>query len=235
LCTPSSLREAVKGLRGKHLLSYGLNGAEADVRARRLVLEPWGSRFVLLLEGREAAQVRLQVPGRFNVLNALAAVATGLCFGLAPEEMARALEDFQGGPLRYEVREFQGATLLSDVYNANPGSMEEALKELVRLRRSRAVAVLGDMLELGSYAPSAHQRLGAWMRTLPVELFIAVGPLMAQAAQEFARDGRRAICVKDALEAKKGLMEHFRAGDTILVKGSRGMHMERILEGGHAV
>jgi UDP-N-acetylmuramoyl-tripeptide--D-alanyl-D-alanine ligase len=109
--------------------------------------------------------------------------------------------------------------------------MEEALKELVRLRKKRAVAVLGDMLELGSYAEAAHRRLGKWMADFPVDLFIGVGPLMGLAAHEFSSRSKKSVVAVDSAEAKRLLREHYAAGDTILIKGSRGMKMELVLNG----
>ncbi|MFA4830339.1 MAG: cyanophycin synthetase, partial [Thermodesulfovibrionales bacterium] len=123
-----------------------------------------------------------------------------------------------------------GATVISDVYNANPASMEEAVKELVRLRKVRAIAVLGDMLELGSYAEEAHRKLGEWMSKLPIDIFIAVGPLMAEAESLFAKKGGQSFRAATASEAGEILIGICREDDTVLVKGSRGMGMEKVLE-----
>jgi len=133
------------------------------------------------------------------------------------------------------MKELFGATVISDVYNANPASMEEAIKELVRLRKRRAIAVLGDMFELGAYAEEAHRKLGKWMSQLPVDVLIAVGPLMSIAAEEFSAENghslRMTLPARDSSEARKILFSVCSEGDTVLVKGSRGMHMETIVEG----
>jgi UDP-N-acetylmuramoyl-tripeptide--D-alanyl-D-alanine ligase len=105
--------------------------------------------------------------------------------------------------------------------------MEEALKELVRIKRKRAIAVLGDMLELGLYEEEAHRRIGRLLSELPVEIFIAVGPRMAFAASEFKGI---VYTLPSASEAGKLLREVREKGDIILIKGSRGMHMEKVLE-----
>ncbi len=133
--------------------------------------------------------------------------------------------------MRVEMKSLNGARVISDVYNANPSSMEEALKELLRLRDVRAIAVLGDMLELGDYAEAAHRRLGQWMSRFPIDLFIAVGPLMQVAADEFMAAGGRALTVPDSPAARGLLMRNCKAGDTVLVKGSRSMLMERVVDG----
>jgi UDP-N-acetylmuramoyl-tripeptide--D-alanyl-D-alanine ligase len=142
--------------------------------------------------------------------------------------------------MRLELKEISGSLVINDVYNANPASMEEAVRELIRLRKDRAVAVLGDMLELGEYADEAHRKLGRWMAGLPVDVFIAVGEMMAKAAEEFSaarkersallRESGQVLTVPDSTSAGKLLSGLCQWGDTILLKGSRGMHMERALE-----
>jgi UDP-N-acetylmuramoyl-tripeptide--D-alanyl-D-alanine ligase len=210
------------------IIRYGME-ASYDVYAAGVAFGERDCTFTLHMGGR-GVRVRLGVTGRVNVSNALAAAAVGMALGVGPEDVARGLEAFEGVPMRLQIKDLKGATVISDVYNANPASMEEALKEMVRLRKRRAVAVLGDMLQLGPYAESAHRTLGRWMGRSPVDLFIAVGPNMALAAEEFSACGGEAIKAEDALEARSILLQRFREGDTILIKGSRDMRMERVIE-----
>jgi UDP-N-acetylmuramoyl-tripeptide--D-alanyl-D-alanine ligase len=218
------LLEGIKGFRGR-VLRYGFESSR-DVYAGDIEFMGRGSGFTLHMNGR-SVRVGLKVTGRFNIYNALAASSVGALFDMDIESVKEGLEGFEGVPMRLEIRQLLGATVISDVYNANPASMEEALKELVRLRDERAVAVLGDMLELGSYAEASHRRLGAWMSGLPVDLFIAVGPLMGLAAGEFPG---RSIRADDADGARELLLRECRKGDTVLVKGSRGMRLERVID-----
>lgn len=216
---------------GGDVVTFGVENP-ADVTATDISLSERGSRFTLRVPGGGSIRVRLNIPGMFNIYNALAASAAGRFMGVGLTETAAALEGFTGVPMRYEIKEFKGATVISDVYNANPASMEEALKELVRIRQGRAIAVLGDMLELGSYAAEAHRKLGRWMANLPVDVFIAVGPMMAGAAREFldATEDGEAITALDAKEAREALLRCCSGGsDTVLVKGSRAMKMEEVL------
>jgi len=157
----------------------------------------------------------------------LAAAAVGYLFHIDPADMKKSIDSFKGVPMRLEFREWEGARVISDVYNANPASMEEALKELVRTRRNRAIAVLGDMLELGPYEEEAHRKIGKLLSELVVEIFIAVGSRMAFAASEFKGV---VYMLPSASEAGRLLREIRQEGDTILIKGSRGMHMEKVLE-----
>lgn len=225
--------------KGPDMVTFGMSGA-ADLYARDIELARRGSLFALCTS-RQCVNVTLQLPGRFNVSNALAAASACTVLGIGPGEIKKGLESFQGVPMRLEFKDLFGAAVISDVYNANPASMEEAVRELVRLRKDRAIAVLGDMLELGDHAEEAHRRLGRWMSELPVDVLIAVGGMMEKAAEEFsASRGKgpgagRVVVVSSPAEARRVLLGICREGDTVLVKGSRGMKMEQVLENGAGV
>lgn len=228
-----------KGRRKPEIITFGIEH-RADVCAGDVVPEDRRSVFSLCLGGR-CIEVAIHINGRFNIYNALAAAALCNALGMELEDIKAGIESFAGVPMRLEVKELLGATVISDVYNANPASMEEAIRELVRLKKDRAVAVLGDMLDLGTYAEEAHRKLGRWMSELPVDVFIAVGEMMAKAGAEFSamRKGGPDLpagpspvaAVPDSAEARKVLLGICREGDTILLKGSREMRMERVLEG----
>jgi UDP-N-acetylmuramoyl-tripeptide--D-alanyl-D-alanine ligase len=212
------------GFKGR-MFRFGINN-EAEVYATDIRFDEKGSVFILHM-GDKSIEVHPCIPGRFNIYNLLAAASVGALFHIDMENIKHALESFTGIPMRFEIKELKGLKIISDVYNANPASMEEAIKELIRLRKRRAIAVLGDMLELGSYEKEAHRRLVMWMSELPVDVFIAVGPLMSSVASEFKREVHK---LHDSLEARKILKDICKEGDTVLIKGSRGMSMERVLE-----
>ena len=144
---------------GRRVITFGLN-QKADVRADCILHEEGGIRFRLHLKEGPSTDITLRVFGLFNLYNALAAISVSRLFNIPLKDVRASLEKFSGVPMRFELKELKGAMVLSDLYNANPASMEEAIKELIRLRRGRAVAVLGDMLELGSYGEEAHRKLG---------------------------------------------------------------------------
>lgn len=213
---------------GPDVITYGIT-SRADVYAMDISHEDRCSAFTLCTgEGRTS--VKLNTAGRFNIYNALAAASVCSALGISLNEIKEGIGSFEGVPMRLEFKEINGATVISDVYNANPASMEEAVKELLRLRRGRAIAVLGDMLELGAYAEEAHRKLGRWMSEVPVDIFIAVGRMMARAAEEFSAGERWSVVVPDASEARKVLLGICNEGDTVLVKGSRSMSMENVFE-----
>lgn len=227
----SFLLEGINGYKGR-VIRYGIHSPKdtLDIYAEDIKVSDMGSRFLLHL-GKDAVTVNLKIGGIFNIYNALAGSSAGYMFGISPNDIKRGLEDFTGVPMRFEIKTMGNVTLLSDVYNANPASMEEAVKELIRLKQgragARAIAVLGDMLELGTYGETAHGKLGSWMSGLPVDLFIAVGPLMSLSADSFSGTS---IKVKDADSVRRILLDELRDGDIILVKGSRAMKMERVIQ-----
>ncbi len=118
----------------------------------------------------------------------------------------------------------RGVTLIDDCYNANPMSMRAALDELARTAPGRRVAVLGDMLELGPQAPELHRELGRYAAQRGVGVLVSVGPLAVYAARAFAGESH---AVKDAAAAAALLPGLLRDGDTVLVKASRGVGLER--------
>ena len=209
------------------LVRYGIEN-HAEISASEIRLREKGSSFILHTPEGKPVKVSPKISGIFNIYNVLAAAAVGYLFHIDLPNMKRAIDSFEGVPMRLEFREWEGVRVISDVYNANPASMEEALKELVRIKTGRTIAVLGDMLELGPYEEEAHRKIGRLLSELAVEIFIAVGPRMAFAAPEFKGN---VYTLPSASEAGLLLREIRKRGDIILIKGSRGMHMERVLEG----
>ena len=227
------LMDGVKSSFHGKILSFAIDNRDADIRASRIEPTASGTRFVVHL-GPESATVDLQLCGRFNVANALAAVAAGSAAGMMLQEIRSGLESFAGVHMRFSVVRHEGITILSDVYNANPSSMDAAVDELVRRCREesgsgrcRMVAVLGNMLELGEREAELHANLGRRLKAEGVEVFIGVGSLMRHAVEAF---GPHAEAVEDAPAAARMLMPRLRPGDCLLVKGSRGMRMERFCE-----
>ncbi|MBZ0158055.1 MAG: UDP-N-acetylmuramoyl-tripeptide--D-alanyl-D-alanine ligase [Alphaproteobacteria bacterium] len=212
-------------------ITFGIETRNADVSASDVRLSDEGVHFTLRV-GREQVAIRSHLSGYFNVYNSLAAAAAAYAAGFRPEEIRRGLEAFEGVKMRFEIRRQRGVTILNDSYNANPSSMEVSVRELARrvsLRdraSGRAIAVLGDMLELGDYAVPSHRELGRKLSQEPVDIFIGVGPLMALAVEEF---GEKGMHRDTSREAGIELAKMVREGDIVLIKGSRGMRMERVL------
>jgi UDP-N-acetylmuramyl pentapeptide synthase len=138
--------------------------------------------------------------------------------------------------MRMEIVHLEGGkTLINDAYNANPRSMELALETLAEMKgKGRAIAVLGDMLELGSFTEEAHQQLGQKAGELSIDLVLTFGeqaPVVAESAIRHGLPPERAKVVKSHGEAISILKEILKEGDWVLLKGSRRMAMEKIVEG----
>ncbi len=177
----------------------------------------------------------LRVPGLHQLYNALAATAAGLALGLAPAETAAALAEFAAIHRRSQVATLPfGAHLLNDCYNANPGSMAMALMTLRELRDSgQAAAALGDMLELGTQAAALHRELGRRAARAGLDFLVVYGDFrheVAAGAREAGLAPGAVHPVDSRAEGARILREFLKPGDWLLVKGSRGMHMEALIE-----
>lgn len=215
-------------------ITFGIDHS-ADVMARAIRLKgKEGTSFTLLCEGEER-EVCLPLLGKHFVYNALSAIATGSLFGIDLLNLLEALEQFRPYPMRMEVRTFEnGATLINDAYNANPSSMELALQTLSEVKgRGRAIAVLGDMLELGEFMVEAHRRLGKKVAALSIDFLFTFGekaPVVVESAIREGMDPQRARVVDSHAEAASLVRSIAREGDWILIKGSRGMGMEKVVD-----
>lgn len=211
------------------VITFAIDAEDADITARDIVFLDEYTKFILCAS-RECIDINLKIHGRFNIYNSLAATAAAYTVGFNLEEIKKGLESFKGVNMRFEIRRIGGVTFLNDVYNANPSSMEEAINELIRLMNSgkykRAIVVLGDMLELGDHGVTEHKKLGQRLSVIPIDVFIGVGPLMSFAVSEFMGKG---ISIDTSEDAGIKLAEIIEEGDIVLIKGSRGMGMEKVM------
>lgn len=212
---------------GRRVLTFGIESA-AEVRAVDVEATALDGVSFRLAGG---PRVQLPLAGRHNVLNALAAVAVARTMGIPPAVAARSLERLAGTePGRLQLREIGGVQVLDDTYNANPGSLRVAL-DLVRdtTVRGRRLVVLADMLELGSSSAAEHREAGTWLAG--VDALWATGAFASDLAAGARASGVADIRIVDdgdALAARFSSVP--RAGDLVLVKGSRAMRMERVVE-----
>jgi UDP-N-acetylmuramoyl-tripeptide--D-alanyl-D-alanine ligase len=216
------------------VVSFGLSAA-AQVHAEAVVQDGHGTAFRLLLPGqRRSARVSLPAHGTHNVLNALAAAAVGYCLGLSVNTIVGGLSKFRPANMRSEVLRHGRLTILNDCYNANPASMRAAIDLLVGLGGAKkTIAVLGDMLELGPSASLLHREVGAHVaRTGVSELIVcgALGQGIAEGAREAGMAGDSIHAVRDATEAIATLKDGIRGDEVVLVKASRGMRLEQVVE-----
>jgi UDP-N-acetylmuramoyl-tripeptide--D-alanyl-D-alanine ligase len=210
---------------------YGVS-SRADVSAVAPIDETAeGVEFTLEIAGARVP-VRLAFPGRHNLTNALAAAGAGVAVGCSPAEIAAGLERARPVKGRCVWRRAGAARILDDTYNANPASVEAALATVALARGAgRLLVVMGDMLELGEIAGEAHRDVGRGVAQLGVAEFVGVGPLARHAVAAARAAGLlESHWVETAEDAVVLLLKRLAPGDCLLVKGSRGMRMERVVD-----
>ncbi|GAB3729513.1 UDP-N-acetylmuramoyl-tripeptide--D-alanyl-D-alanine ligase [Luteimonas pelagia] len=212
---------------GRRIVRFGIEST-ADVVARDIQPEGEGTRFTMDTP-QGAIDATLALPGRHNVRNALAAAAMAMAVGATLEQVRDGLAAATPVAGRLVVRTLPGgATLVDDSYNANPGSLLAAI-ELLGAGPQAGWLVLGDMRELGDDAAALHAEAGRRARAAGIKRLYALGELSAHAARAFGEDGRvfsAHAALADALRADLGTHPDVR----VLVKGSRGSRMDRIVE-----
>ncbi len=216
------------------VLTFGADSA-ADVTAHDICSRGWSGTTFALRTSAGGHEIALRAPGRHNVSNALAATAAAVALGVSLDDVAAALEEFECLPGRGRlVRSPAGHAVIDDTYNASPASIRAALAVMQESGMGgRAIVALGDVLELGEHAADAHRQIGADMAAHGVDLVLAVGESAADVVEGVENAGgrteARSFADKDALLAQ--LRAELQRGDTVLVKGSRGMGMEDIVRG----
>ena len=203
--------------------------ADAAVRATDVVADGLdGAHFVAHLDGR-TAPVRLPLPGRHVVPAALAALGAATALGVPLDEAATALATMEPPPHRMSVRRGHGIVVIDDSYNASPAAVSAALAVLGSVR-SRRVAVIGDMLELGALSADAHESAGR-EAARAADVLVGVGDLSETIVAAAKRAGvAEAHHVADGPEALVLLRRILRPGDTVLVKGSHSLALDRLAD-----
>ena len=214
---------------------YGL-GPTADVRADDVTVSEDGAPAFRLIAEQGEAEVRLPIPGRHNVYNALAAAAVGLYLELSLEDVVAGLETTSVSKWRMESFESaSGINVINDAYNANPTSMRAALSALGDVpTQGKRVAVLGDMAELGSLTELAHFQLGEEIPDSAADILVTVGERAKRIADGALAAGMDSGAVRPcvaASEASEVLDDLLEPGDTVLIKASRVMGLETVVEG----
>ena len=204
--------------------------ARGDYWASDVCQQEDGITYQLHCGGRQQ-QITLSVQGLHNVSNSLVAIAIACQLGVHWEDLGRLLQQAKLTGMRLDIQvTAQGVTVINDTYNANPDSMKSALAVLMQRKGNRKVAVLGDMYELGKYEAESHREVGQAAALQQVDYVVAVGRLgrlIGEAAQEA---GCQVDWAEENQQALLYLQQYLQPGDVVLVKGSRGMQMEQIVQ-----
>ncbi len=214
---------------GVKKLTYGVSAA-AQVRADKIIETAAGLEFEIQFKGA-TERVTMTVRGRHHVLDALAAAAAAIELEISLETIARGLASFSAVGGRSDIISLaHDGTLIDDSYNSNPLSAAAALEILRALPGSgRRIAVLGDMLELGAESQPLHEELGLQAAKV-ADLVVAVGRFATAICHGSGMTPGRCVAIENGAAASEFMRKNYRAGDQILVKGSRGVHLEQVVD-----
>jgi UDP-N-acetylmuramoyl-tripeptide--D-alanyl-D-alanine ligase len=220
--------------RGKKIIWYSVKTPMATIWADALYTQPDGATDFRIHTRDKIFGARIALPGTHLVLNALAAAAIGLALGVTPEEIQRGLKKFSPTGGRTQILKTPLYTIVNDVYNANPTSVKAALDTLVALSpHQRKAAILGDMFELGEHAAALHEEIGRCAARAKISLLLCVGAWAAHIERGFAlekKEGQQCYSFISKEECAAQLNNLLQPNDVILVKGSRGMAMETLVQ-----
>ncbi len=211
-----------------------LAGCAEGAQVRAAAVEDLGAqgiRMRVTAPGQPDTEVRLRLLGAHNASNALLALAVGLEAGVSLAEGASALEALTPGDKRGQVLQVRGAKIINDCYNSNPAALRAMIAALMRLPARRHIVVAGEMLELGPETGALHAEAGKEAARAGADWVVGVQGAALALAEEAARAGTMSLFFQTAEEAGAWLQRELREGDAVLVKGSRGVRLERALEG----
>jgi len=222
-----ALLKKIKIAAGVNVFYFGIDEA-SDVRASDISLIRNRVCFTLNKKHR----FRLNSVGRFNVYNGLAAIGCGLVLGVSIKKIRSALEDFIFPLQRLRCIECRGFSIFDDSYNSNPFSLQQAITSLSEYKAAgRRIVVMGDMLELGERSSVFHKKIGDFIARQPIDMLITFGEFSkacAQAAGNRNKQNRTVVTCDSKEEIVAFLKQYIKAGDALLIKGSRLLKMEEI-------
>ncbi len=216
-------------------LFYGVRSEDAEVWAENICTDDLArAEFDLHFVGGSARRVKLSIAGRHHVKNALAAACVGTMMGVSPDDIAHGIASSELTGMRMQWMDQGEILILNDAYNSSPTSCAAALRSLSECRRGgRKVAVLGDMLEMGSEAQRGHQEVGRGVPESGVQLLVTVGEMAAIIGDTAVKQGlspSRHHHYEDVDDLIAGLPGTIQEGDVVLVKASRGCRLERCVQ-----
>ena len=209
---------------------FSLTSQEADASASAIRQDKKGTSFLLDDPENGCFMVTIPAIGKHNVANALAAYCAATRLGLPAREVIQGLKNFKQVGMRQKLVDHKGVKVIEDCYNANPDSMRAALETFKTLPAKRRFALLADMLELGDAARAAHEEVGRQVAAAELDFLITYGELAHRIAVTAAAKGVRTVYAHSHQEAADILAKLVQPGDLVLVKGSRGMELEKALQ-----
>jgi len=217
------------------IISLGIHSKNLPLYAYNIESNITGLRFNICYNGDNKI-IQFSFPGIHNVYNCLFGIYLGFYFNLNIEEIQRGLDQYSPSNNRMNVLKIKGATIIDDTYNANPDAMKAALQVLMdyKTQNGRTFAVIGDMLEIGEKTHEFHFEIGLFIaQSRKIDYLVAVGTLAkdyAIGAKENGMQNEFVYYFENKEQASQFLLKNIEPEDVILLKGSRGMFMEEILE-----
>lgn len=212
------------------LIFYGIENKNCDVLAEDITETGLSTEFTAV-RGDIRQKIVIPTVGIHNVYDALAAFAVGTQYGVSPQSIADGLAKYTPSGMRQRIHSVKGITFIEDCYNASPDSQRAGLNSLMKIGNGRKIAVLGDMLELGSYSETAHRAVGEYAAKCKVDMLYTFGSeskYMADSAREHGFKNVYHFCDKALLA--DALLKELREGDTVSFKASRGMQLEDVFK-----
>ena len=217
----------------------GIYNRHGDYRAMNIRTGAEGLTFDMIYDNKAVTNIDIPIHGKHNVYNALSAYAVGAMLGMTDEQIRRGLLSFVGAEMRQSIYDIGGITVIDDCYNASPESMKAAIDVLTSLaarNNKRPMALLGDMLELGDYSRLMHDQLGQYAAQAKVSKLFCYGMMSDIVAEAAIKKGVRAenvfVCLdtRDPQTMANMILGVAEEGDILLVKASRAIHAERVIE-----
>ena len=224
-----AMRDRAKG----KVITYGID-SPADVTAESITFARFGETSFRLRTPSGASDVSFPLNGRHNILNALAAAAVGHQMGMPVDKIAGSLSSVTAPPQRGEILRFAaGFTVVNDSYNSNPAALLSMIDTLIEgaAGAGRRIVVAGEMLELGEDAEKIHRELGRTIAGKEIDMLLGVRGLAEQLVEGAVGAGfGSARFVEDSETAGEAVAESVKEGDVVLMKGSRGVRTEKVLD-----
>lgn len=212
------------------VIFFGIENKNCEVLAENITEDGLFTSFVAV-KGDIKQKITIPTVGIHNVYDALSAFAVGFEYGISPEDIADGLKNYVPSGMRQRIRETGGVTIIEDCYNASPDSQKAGLNSLCKISKGRKIAVLGDMLELGTYSETAHRNVGEYVAQCGVDMLFTYGEQSKFMADSAGKSGlSQVLSFTDKTELSKALLSEIRKGDTLLFKASRGMKLEEVFE-----
>jgi len=218
------LQEMVAARKEMVALPYGNNESKIEI------LKPTSQNPFLNIKTNNNKIIKTHLIGNYNASNVLAALAVGDYFGINLQHSIEAIETYIPSNNRSQLIKGHDNTLIVDAYNANPTSMKAALENFMDIDASTKGVIIGDMLELGKDSTEEHKKILKIIEKMDLKYIFIVGKEFAQAAKEYDYFKRKAVFETTSQNLKEHLSQHKITGATLLIKGSRGIKLEKVLD-----